>query len=928
MKSPFKFLDSYTKEDRDIFFGREREIEELYHRVFESKIMLVYGVSGTGKSSLIHCGLANKFQETDWLPLVIRRGGNILDNLALAIKVASITPQTGEILTPIHFKKAVRSLYLDHYKPVFFIFDQFEEIFIFGNKDEKRSFIQTIRTIVDSDIQCRFIFIMREEYMASFTEFERFIPSIFQNRVRIEKMSHINALEAIKGPCKFAGITLEEGFAETLLEKLSPESADVELTYLQVFLDRILKLANPIDDKVNFTTSLLFQVGDVSDLLGSFLDEQISLLSDPDTGLAILKSFVSVKGTKQPMNVEEVRDYIMTLGRNPDEKSLAEMIQSFVSLRILCDKDQHDRYELRHDALAAKIFEKFTLVEKELLEVRKFVENAFYTFETRGILLNNNDIEYLKGYENKLILPQYLNEFVEKSRWKLLSQRRALLRITRISALVFILVLAAVGRYYFWTQASSKEKDVIGSALLQAEANPAKGLVLTLPLWKKYPTSTVLKKLVLKNFSRLLNKQIDSTGSVYALQQYLKPIKLESPVVNLDISKNGKYLFGWMETQRAFIMNIPMKKIFYLETDGEPRHMEISENDSLVGIIYKNSSGAIFDFNGKKKYEFQTTLNGVMDNRLIRFLAKGNYQIAVVKDNMVRIFDKTGKIACELKGHKDRINSIDVSPDGRFLVTTSNDKLGYIWNFNYNTNEFSIYDSLKGHKDIIWSCEFNRTGKYILTSSAYSTFRIWDLNGRELNPTFRFALNYYGGIQERVNHGEVDETRSNPELYTYNQKICNASFSKDELSIIVTGYESNDDPRYKRDTTNNQVLYFDYRSKFNTMYNTPFKDMTDQETYIKTIDKYSRLIVSPLGDMLVVKNTSDDKLTLIAADGLQLINMVGRNVLFSNDGNYIIWSGGNEIFKMPVLYDVINDLLDKYKILDSIKTDKGLFIVM
>ena len=133
MKSPFKFLDSYTKDDREIFFGREREIEELYHRVFESKIMLVYGVSGTGKSSLINCGLANKFQETDWLPLNIRRGGNMLESLAASIKSASITPQTGEIVTPAQFKKSVRSLYLDHYKPVFFIFDQFEELFIFGD---------------------------------------------------------------------------------------------------------------------------------------------------------------------------------------------------------------------------------------------------------------------------------------------------------------------------------------------------------------------------------------------------------------------------------------------------------------------------------------------------------------------------------------------------------------------------------------------------------------------------------------------------------------------------------------------------------------------------------------------------------------------------------------------------------------------------
>jgi len=48
-KSPFKFLDSYTKEDHDIFFGRETEVEELYQKVFESKILLVCGVAGKVK---------------------------------------------------------------------------------------------------------------------------------------------------------------------------------------------------------------------------------------------------------------------------------------------------------------------------------------------------------------------------------------------------------------------------------------------------------------------------------------------------------------------------------------------------------------------------------------------------------------------------------------------------------------------------------------------------------------------------------------------------------------------------------------------------------------------------------------------------------------------------------------------------------------
>ncbi|MCD6565185.1 MAG: ATP-binding protein, partial [Bacteroidales bacterium] len=88
-KSPFKFLDSYTKEDKDIFFGRDREIEEMYQKVFESKMLLVYGISGTGKTSLINCGLANKFEDSDWLPVSIRRGKNIIASLVQGLgKVA------------------------------------------------------------------------------------------------------------------------------------------------------------------------------------------------------------------------------------------------------------------------------------------------------------------------------------------------------------------------------------------------------------------------------------------------------------------------------------------------------------------------------------------------------------------------------------------------------------------------------------------------------------------------------------------------------------------------------------------------------------------------------------------------------------------------------------------------------------------------
>ena len=144
--SPFKFLDSYTKEDKDIFFGREAEVEDVYTKVFQGKILLVYGASGTGKSSLIPCGLANKFQDSDWLPVKIRRGTNINDSVRQQLEKLMLTPVASS--QNISIPKLLKSIYLDHFKPIFLVFDQFEELFIFGNRDEEtRSGKRVIRIL-------------------------------------------------------------------------------------------------------------------------------------------------------------------------------------------------------------------------------------------------------------------------------------------------------------------------------------------------------------------------------------------------------------------------------------------------------------------------------------------------------------------------------------------------------------------------------------------------------------------------------------------------------------------------------------------------------------------------------------------------------------------------------------------------------------
>ena len=81
MRSPFKFLDAYKLKDKEVFFGREEEAALLYKMVNQNRLLLVYGQSGAGKTSLVECGLASRFDITDWYPVRIRRRQNINESL-------------------------------------------------------------------------------------------------------------------------------------------------------------------------------------------------------------------------------------------------------------------------------------------------------------------------------------------------------------------------------------------------------------------------------------------------------------------------------------------------------------------------------------------------------------------------------------------------------------------------------------------------------------------------------------------------------------------------------------------------------------------------------------------------------------------------------------------------------------------------------
>src|SRR5205814_1840810 len=65
LESPYKGLAPFEDSDLDalLFFGRERETEVIVANLLSSKLTVLYGQSGVGKSSILHAAVARRLRE-------------------------------------------------------------------------------------------------------------------------------------------------------------------------------------------------------------------------------------------------------------------------------------------------------------------------------------------------------------------------------------------------------------------------------------------------------------------------------------------------------------------------------------------------------------------------------------------------------------------------------------------------------------------------------------------------------------------------------------------------------------------------------------------------------------------------------------------------------------------------------------------------
>lgn len=226
----------FERHEEEIFFGRDREADDLASLIIAHPTVLLYAQSGAGKTSLLNAKLLPLLERERFeiLPIARVRGarpeGIEITNVYVFQTLLSWMPPgsepdlgqlASETLSSFLRRRPHSIDGLEQPLPRAVFFDQFEELFTFFPERwrDRRPFFEQVRDALDEDRLLRVAFVMREDYIAELDPYVGFLPEGLRTRMRLERLRDRPALEAITRPLLRAR-HFAPGAAEALVHEL------------------------------------------------------------------------------------------------------------------------------------------------------------------------------------------------------------------------------------------------------------------------------------------------------------------------------------------------------------------------------------------------------------------------------------------------------------------------------------------------------------------------------------------------------------------------------------------------------------------------------------------------------------------------------------------------------------------------------------
>src|SRR6516165_2404527 len=235
-QSPFVGLAAFTPRAAAYFTGRERFAVTLAGAILRSRVTVLYGQSGSGKSSVLGAALpqamratlrraAETTQRAPFRLLHFRRWHPGFETRLYRAAAAKLAASGDSSLAT-----AVRGWGEEQKAPMILVLDQFEEFLLYHPRPTETDFVQNLATVVaDPDIEARVLLSVREDSLASLDALRAVIPGILSSPVQLRPLDRTAAEQAIRRPVakwseeKFGdsrAVEVEDTLVETLLDQV------------------------------------------------------------------------------------------------------------------------------------------------------------------------------------------------------------------------------------------------------------------------------------------------------------------------------------------------------------------------------------------------------------------------------------------------------------------------------------------------------------------------------------------------------------------------------------------------------------------------------------------------------------------------------------------------------------------------------------
>ena len=238
-RSPFPGLRAFDESYAAVFFGRDRQIDQLRQlvdppsRSREGAVIPVLGPSGSGKSSLVRAGLVPALRVTqDWVitdpwtpsdvPLAemslalahaAKLGGVELD----ADRCQELLSTTGGMADYVRGLREAGHGSAD--TKVLVVVDQAEELVTMTPEAERRAFLEALTTSCTAPSPLRVVMTARTDMWDRLAaETGKFAMSIAPTVLHVPPLSRTDLAEVISEPARRSHLTLEDGLVQRLVD--------------------------------------------------------------------------------------------------------------------------------------------------------------------------------------------------------------------------------------------------------------------------------------------------------------------------------------------------------------------------------------------------------------------------------------------------------------------------------------------------------------------------------------------------------------------------------------------------------------------------------------------------------------------------------------------------------------------------------------